>query len=273
LVEEHPPLGGFDQFRRSQGGPFPWGEGGRSRISYGMDVLPDLVQGLRELPALATDDMPTKAEAQPVVIGCVYRLTSDDVVDALVPMDCCLVVDRTQNKRDAVDRLQREGRPLSTIYLPGFDDVGRPQPDGRPPVIGPGSPAPEPLVLGPTRAAGWSPGPRRPLVHAKVLIAGRSSVWEDDWGQERWHLTPLRTWVGSANWTSFAPSHLEIGLWSDDAELMARNLQFLLDVLRFSQTFESASTGPEPELVDSEWDDEAFAQYDADLRGSDTDGW
>jgi hypothetical protein len=188
-VDEHPPLGGYDQFRRSRGGPFSWGEGGRSRISYGIDVLPDLIQGLRELPALAKEDMPTKAEAQPVVIGCVYRLTSDEVVDALLPLDTCIVVDRTQNKRATVDRLHREGRPLTTLYLPGFHDVARPLPNGRRPVIGPGSPPPEPLALGPARAAGWwSPGPRRPLVHAKMLIAGRSWVWEDDWGQEQWHL-------------------------------------------------------------------------------------
>lgn len=79
--------------------------------------------------------------------------------------------------------------------------------------------------------------------------------------------------MGPVNWTGFAPSHLELGLWSDDPELMTRNYNFLLDVLRFSQTLERASTGPEPELVESDWDDEAFAQYDADLRGYDADGW
>jgi hypothetical protein len=262
-VPAHPPLGGYDQFRWSRGGPFPWGDGGRSSVAYGVDVLPDLIAGLRGLPALATEGMPGKAEVRPAVLGCVYRLTSDEVIDALVPLDCCVVVDRQQRARSPLERLNESGHPLSSLYLPGFSDVSRLLPDGSRPVITPGSPMPEPLALGPVRAAGWSQD-RAPLVHVKMLVAGRTWVWENDWAQEEFRFTPLRTWMGSANWTAFAPSHLEFGMWSDDPALMDRNQRFLLDVVRFSQPLDSATPGPEPELVHSDWDDEAFAQYAAE---------
>ena len=74
-VSMHPPLGGYEQFARSRGGPFRWGEGGRSRIVYGEEVLPDLVRGLRELPGVAAEGMPGKAEVRPAVIG--WRVPAD----------------------------------------------------------------------------------------------------------------------------------------------------------------------------------------------------
>jgi hypothetical protein len=266
---QHPPLGGYPEFARSSGGPFPWGEGDRSRVAYGVDVLPDLVAGLRELPALAAEGLPRKAEPRAGVVGCVYRLTSSEVIDALIPIESCIVVDRQQTSREPLERLHRDGTALTTLFLPGFDEVTLPLPDGSAPVIVPGQPMPDPVELGPVRAAGWAAtgrgGGSRPLVHVKMLVAGRSWVWQDDFGYERWHFTALRTWMGSANWTSFAPSHLEFGIWSDDPELLNRNQGFLLDMLRFSQPLDSTTAGPEPELVDANWDDAAFAEYAAEM--------
>jgi hypothetical protein len=242
------------------------------RVTYGAGVLPDLIDGLWELPALAAEAMPSKAEVRPAVIGCVYRLTSPEVISALLPLDCCIVVDRQQRAREPLERLHRDGEGLSSMYFRGFQDVSVPDADGRVPVIGPGSPMPDPLALGPVRAAGWTEARRsRPLVHVKMLLAGRTWVWEDDWGQEQFHFTPLRTWLGSAIWTSLAPSHLEFGLWSDDPKLMAANQRFLLDVVRFSQPLESVTDGPEPELVDADWDNEAFAEYVAEMGPSESD--
>ena len=92
-MSDYPPLGGYPQFR-----PFrralPLGEGGRSRVAYGSSVVPDLIGGLRDLPTLAAAEMPRKAEVRPAVIGCVYGLTSPEVISALLPLDCCIVVDR-----------------------------------------------------------------------------------------------------------------------------------------------------------------------------------
>lgn len=269
-MTDFPALGGYSEFHRSTGGPFPWGEGGRSSVAYGVDVLPDLVRGLRDLPALARAGMPGKAEVRPAVLGCVYRLTSADVVDALLPLDTCVVVDRQQKQRAELDRLQAEGRSLSSLHFSALEMVALPGADGSAPVLGPYSGRPEPVELGPVRAAGWSSSPRgqsRPLVHVKMLIAGRTWVWENDFGSEEFHFTPLRTWMGSANWTAFAPFHLEFGLWSDDAELLRRNFNFLLGAIRFSQPLHSTTAGPEPELVDVELDEQAMAEAWWEQRG------
>ena len=55
----------------------------------------------------------------------------------------------------------------------------------------------------------------------------------------------------------------------DDPELMAHNLSFLLDMVRFSQPLDSVTAGPEPELVAADWDDEAFREYLHDLGPDD----
>jgi hypothetical protein len=263
-MPSYPPLGSYEQFGRSAGGPFAWGEGGRSSVAYNEDVLPDLVAGLRALPGLARQGQPRKAEPTAAVLACVYVLTSSEIVDALIPLESCVIVDRQQANRRQLHRLHNEGRPLSTLHLPGFAEVGLPGPDGSGPVITPWGPMPDPVALGPVRAAGWSagkPGDLRPLLHAKMLVAGRTWVWENHFGAEEFHFTPLRTWMGSANWSAFAPSHLEFGVWSDDPALLARNLTYLLEMVRFSQPLDSTTAGPEPELVDADWaDDEEFRE-------------
>jgi hypothetical protein len=46
---------------------------------------------------------------------------------------------------------------------------------------------------------------------------------------------------------------------------MARNTAFLLDLVRFSQPLDSATAGPEPDLVAADWDDAAFAEYSREM--------
>ena len=68
---------------------------------------------------------------------------------------------------------------------------------------------------------------------------------------------PKRAWLGSANWTKHASQHLEFGLWTTDAVLVERTYRFVLDVIRFSEPFDTATDHPEPELIAAEWDDAA----------------
>jgi hypothetical protein len=42
------------------------------------------------------------------------------------------------------------------------------------------------------------------------------------------------------------------------------SLRFLVDLIRFSEQPTSDRVGPEPDLVDAKWDDEAFAEYYAE---------
>ncbi|WP_156119299.1 hypothetical protein [Modestobacter caceresii] len=46
---------------------------------------------------------------------------------------------------------------------------------------------------------------------------------------------------------------------------MAANRRFLLDVISFSQPLDSVTDGPEPELRDADWDNQAFAEYVAEM--------
>ena len=83
--------------------------GGRWRATFGPGVVADFVKGLRDHPAAVKRRFPAKAEAYPVVLGCVNIVTSKEVVDALLSMmadpppfftgfwpgaSCCVIVDK-----------------------------------------------------------------------------------------------------------------------------------------------------------------------------------
>ncbi len=53
-------------------------------------------------------------------------------------------------------------------------------------------------------------------------------------------------WWGSANWTTASPQHLETGFWSDDEALVAHAKDFVSSVIAFSEPWDSAAVGPEP---------------------------
>jgi hypothetical protein len=198
-------------------------------------------------------------------LGCVPYLTSHAVVAELLTVDrYCIVIDKQAQASSARQRLASGGSGIETRHLPGFDEVGVLDQDDMPPLIGPTSGLPEPIELGPVRLAGWrrdATGRPRPLLHAKMLVLGIARFTETDMG-EAWGFDAKRTWMGSANWTEAAVSHLEFGVWSDDPRLVAANFRFLLDVLRFSERSDSATAGPEPDLVDAVWaPDEDFIEY------------
>lgn len=107
-----------------------------------------------------------------------------------------------------------------------------------------------------------------PLVHAKLLVLGEAWGFDDDEGPDfglRTGFKPMRAWFGSANWTTASAEHLEFGLWVDEPTLVDHAFRFLLDLLTFSEPLDTNSDQPSPELVDAEWDDDAFAEYMAEF--------
>jgi hypothetical protein len=76
--------------------------------------------------------------------------------------------------RTAAGPVASEGKPLSSAYLDGFDEIALPDEDGNPPTIHPhhrrfG------VGLGPVRVAGWrraKDGAARPMLHSKMLVLG-----------------------------------------------------------------------------------------------------
>jgi hypothetical protein len=257
-----PPLGDYKQLLQS--GARPWSAG---TVVHGSNVLDDLVAGLTRHSATDwTTEYRRRTDPSAAAIGCVPWLTDDAVARALASFgQCCIVVDKQQPQYHAVRQLADNGKPLSSAYLHGFDEIALPDEDGNPPVIHPDSRRLS-VKLGPVRVAGWrraEDGTARPMLHSKMLVLGVTTFYEDDEEFAGNILTfhPKSTWMGSANWTRQARNHIEFGLWSTDPDLVQHNYEYLLSLLKFSEPRGASAIGPEPELVSAVWDDAAFAEY------------
>jgi hypothetical protein len=257
------PLGAYSPLLKSTSRR--WAAG---TVIHGDHVLDDLVAGLRH--HLETDWKAiygNRLEPQPAVIGCVPWLTDRHVVDALTAFgQCCIAVDKQQPEYYQVMRLATQGRPISSPYLEGFDELATADEEGDGPVIGPYGGLPEPTALGPIRVVGFKQpdrGRRPPMLHSKLLVVGVTTHHEDDemFTGDILRFHPVATWMGSANWTEQARKHIEFGLWSDDQQLVDHNYRYLLSILRLSEPRGAATVGPEPDLVSANWDDEAFREY------------
>lgn len=260
------PLGDYEELLRPI--PTPWGCGTVTHGSGGA-VLDDLVAGIQRHQDTAADGYWSGQEPRPAAIGCVPWLTDQAIASALAGLgDCCIVVDKQQLDYAAVRHLAEHGSSLSSIYLPAFEDLGLPDQEGNPPVIGPSTGMMPPVDLGPVRVVGWRKadnGQPRPMLHAKLLVLGVTTYQEDDeFGQEIFSFDPKTVWMGSANWTMAARTHIEFGLWSTDPPLVERTFKYLESLLAFSEPRGSSTAGPEPQLVSAVWDNEAFYEYMAE---------
>ena len=144
-------------------------------------------------------------------------------------------------------------------------------------IVGPGTPNwTEETGIGAVREVGFSRvgGQLVPIVHAKMALLGRMH-WTDEhpsgYTVEQLSFIPERLWVSSANFTESSRSGLEMGLWTDDPDLMDGARRFLLGLVALS---EPLGTGPDtlnPELLPVRYDDEAFIEYLREHR--DDDDW
>lgn len=74
----------------------------------------------------------------------------------------------------------------------------------------------------------------------------------------------MKAWVGSANWTTNSFQHLEFGTWIIDDTFAETALAYLVDLLSFSEPYDSRAADPNPDLEATEWDDDAFQQAAAE---------
>jgi hypothetical protein len=114
----------------------------------------------------------------------------------------CIVMDKGAGDRRGAETLLAKGSPMPIAYLPGFDVMAKPTPDGRRPIMSPGGLSGEIVEeLGPVRAAGWRGDRSVPLLHAKLLVLGDAIGWESDefpdWGVH-FRFEPKKAWLGSA---------------------------------------------------------------------------
>lgn len=237
-------------------------------VTFG-GVIDDLVDGVVEFARRPRENSYRHWELS-AAVGCVPWMNNERMTAALASMGAtCIVMDKGARDRRAAEALLTKGSPMPIAYLPGFDDMAKPAPDGTRPIMLPGGLSGEIVEeLGPVRAAGWRGDSRRPLLHAKLLVLGDAIGWESDeypdWGVH-FRFEPRKAWLGSANWTKASVQHLEFGLWTTDPSLMKRTFQFVLDIIRLSEPFDTATDHPEPELIAAEWDEEAFREAAAEM--------
>lgn len=261
---QYEPLSSHEVFRRWTAAR-AWSTG---TVAFGA-VVDDLVSGIVEFAGRPRRNSHRRWQI-PAAVGCVPWMNNEYMTAALASMGAtCIVMDKGAGDRRAAEVLLAKGSPMPITYLPGFDDMARPTPDGERPVMSPGGLSGEIVEeLGPVRAAGWRGDRHHPLLHAKLLVLGDAVGWESDEFPDRglhFRFEPEKAWLGSANWTKSATQNLEFGLWTTDPSLMDQTFGFVLDVIKFSEPFNAATVRPEPELVTAEWDDDAFREAAAEM--------
>lgn len=262
------PLGALEAFKKLAT-PRPWGPDKRWSVAFGGRVVQDeLIAGLRAHPAAVEKRFRPKAEAYPVVVGCVPYLDSDAIVDALLEVGtCCIVVDKKTNNEQCA-RLLSDGEGMQQRLLSELT-TWAPRERGRPPSIGPSSPIWD-RELEPVRVAGYKAVGRQ-LLHAKLAVCCAAWRWEGEMGGWDDLFTPMSVWMGSANWTQKSPLHVELGAWSTDGDLAVAALEFLTAVIKISEPYGAGPGGPQPQLVEGEWDDAAFVEVLEQLEQPDED--
>lgn len=249
------------------------GEVRGGRAFFGTNVLAGLVEGLRE--AL----VPPRTERSwgPGVLGCAMWMDDPELIDVLARMsNLCIVVtkqrakDLSRPKADRVKQLAADTGLLQSAF-PELGDLAA-KVDGRAMVVGPGTGdwTEEQLIPG-VREVGYrkTGGQFVPIVHAKILLLGRM-LWTDELPSghlvDEHFFVPERLWIGSANFTTSSRSSLEMGLWTEDPDLLGVARRFLLGLVGLSEPLGLGPDLPAPELVPVEYDDAAFFEYMAEMR-------
>jgi hypothetical protein len=181
-------------------------------------------------------------------------LSNNDIVDRLLQMRCCIVVDKNELKW-VPDRLIRSEQRMPNGVL----HMGRYRPDDIDPeedeMIRMGLEDEYVYDVGPVRVYGWLKQPKisKPLTHTKLLVLGELQWWTlyPDGAPEfeELHFVPQQVWCGSANWTNASNLHLEMGLVCNDKGLLSEATDYLRTLIMQSEPTTSGCAGPEPSFV------------------------
>jgi hypothetical protein len=268
------PLGDYEAFRWWSGKPKPWGpQGAGWRVWFGGNVLDGLCEVLDE--HLAIERM--KGVSWPAAIGCVPWLGSNDIVDRLLKMSCCIVVDKNELKWVPAQFINgSRGMPNTVLHM------GRYRPENVDPeednMVTSGFEHEYFYDLGPVRVYGWTKQPNisKPILHTKLLVLGELQMWTlyPDGAPEfeELHFVPQQVWCGSANWTNMSKMHLEMGMICTDEQLLYQATDYLRTLIRQSEPTTSACAGPEPSLeyveepTPSPKEIEEWEAYEAECR-------
>lgn len=246
------------------------GTGQRSSGAYfGTDDLSGLVAGMDEFLTDPDGRWRQYRSLGAAVLGCVPWLDDPALLSAIgrFPSACVVVTKQELKKRgrqkfEQLKQYAQQGNGFpAEVFAEMTDLVSRY--DGPPPAVGPYSYRAG-LRVPSIRSFGFRKTGSRPvpLIHAKMFLLGHL-WWHDEDGSpagvvDVTGFTPKRLWVGSTNGTESSRLGLEFGVWLDDPDLLADAEQFLVKVMRSSESIDPDDDLFEPEYVSVEYDDEAF---------------
>lgn len=220
-------------------------------------------------------------------MGSSMWMDDPDLLDALTHCaNVCIVI--TKQAAGVLQKPRAQGvRDLAAsggLFQKAFPELHDLVPGGGEPVmLGPGSPHwldaedddDDPsLRIGGVREVGFRKSGDRlvPIVHSKILLLGHM-WWHDEHPSgdltDMYGFRAERLWVGSANFTKSSRGGLEMGLWTSEPDLMEAARHYLMALVAMS---EPLGQGPDlltPDLIPVQYDDDAFAEYLADLERSD----
>jgi len=151
-----------------------------------------------------------------------------------------------------------------------------PREDEQVPVAGPYSAAPR-AWLPALRTIGYRKTGDMlvPILHAKIVLLGE--LWwhdEDEFGTaDVTGFRRRRLWLASANGTASSRANLEFGVWVTDPVLLREATRFLGGLLRHSEDLDPDAHDMDPDLVEPDYDDAAFAEALMPFDQAKEDSW
>jgi hypothetical protein len=259
---------------------FTFGHRAGNKGYFGVDVLRGLIAGIDEFLEDPEHRWRQYRSMGPALLGCVPWLDDPALLDKIMTLpSACVVVTKQELKKrgsEKFEALKRHAQDGAGFPAEVFAELTHltSRHDGPPSVLGPYSPRPDDLRIQPIRSFGYrkTGGRLVPLIHAKMFLLGHL-WWHDEDGSpagvaDVTGFTPKRLWLGSANGTKSSRLSLEFGVWLEDPELLAAAQRFIVQLMRSSEGIDPDDDLFEPEFVNVEYDDEAFAEALHDLYDS-----
>ncbi|MGI5292944.1 hypothetical protein ACQEVF_57875 [Nonomuraea polychroma] len=243
---------------------------------FGTDVLRGLTDGIDEFLASSDGRWSRSRSLGPAMLGCVPWFDDPVLLDCVTRCpSACVVINKQELKKRG--KVGFEALKHQADCGPGFPPRAfssltqlASRYNGDPPVLGPSSPEPPDLRIQTFRSFGFrkTGGRPVPILHAKMFLLGE--LWWHDEGplghvEDIVGFTPKRLWLGSTNATKSSRLSLEFGVWINDRALLNQAQEFLVQILRYSESIDPADDRFVPEFVSFDYDDEAFWEYYRDL--------
>lgn len=260
---------------------FPVGEEGNSAL-FGRDVLRGLVRGIEDFVEARQERWrPPHRPVAPTMIACSPWLNDDELLAIVAALpSACIVIGkhpRAQLEHEEFKRLLAINEEAPGFELRTLVDLAdlAPKVGSEPLVVGPGTPVNESHTISTVRTIGHRKSNmdrRPPHAHAKLALLGHTWSGEAElfgYTEEFQDFTPMRLWMSSANFTNSSRRSLEWGFWTEIPELLAGAARFLIELIGASEELDALHDEANPELAPYEFDDDAMAEYLADLDWDD----